>query len=77
MTLTTPLVAVLPRQPGQKEVRYAHLLSGEPQPEATEAGPIEPPEADRVEALELALDSLRAEMAELRTHFEEFKRQFQ
>ncbi len=25
------LVAVLPRQPGTKEVRYAHLLSGEPE----------------------------------------------
>lgn len=25
-----PLVAALPRQPGQKEGRYAHLLSGEP-----------------------------------------------
>ncbi len=24
-----PLVAVLPRQPGTKEVRYAHLLSGD------------------------------------------------
>ncbi len=25
-----PLITVLPRQPGQKEERYAHLLSGEP-----------------------------------------------
>jgi uncharacterized protein YceH (UPF0502 family) len=25
-----PLVTSLPRQPGQKEGRYAHLLSGEP-----------------------------------------------
>ena len=30
MTLATPLVAVLPRQRGQKEARYAHLLAGEP-----------------------------------------------
>jgi uncharacterized protein len=30
MTLAAPLVTQLPRRPGQKEVRYAHLLSGEP-----------------------------------------------
>ena len=36
MTLTTPLVVQLPRRPGQKEVRYAHLLSGEPVDESRE-----------------------------------------
>ncbi len=29
-----PLTVKLPRQPGQKEARYAHLLSGEPQLES-------------------------------------------
>lgn len=78
MTLPTPLVAQLPRRPGQKEVRYAHLLSGEPAVDATESGPATAPvEPDRIEALEQAVDSLRAEMAELRARFEEFRRQFQ
>lgn len=38
MTLSRPLVAQLPRQPGQKEVRYAHLLSGEPGGHPDDAG---------------------------------------
>jgi uncharacterized protein YceH (UPF0502 family) len=78
MTLPIPLVAQLPRRPGQKEVRYAHLLSGEPQAETTDLSPaVDPAEADRVEALEHAVDLLRAEMAELRARFEEFRREFQ
>ncbi|HSL68879.1 MAG TPA: YceH family protein [Longimicrobiales bacterium] len=78
MTLPTPLVGQLPRRPGQKEVRYAHLLSGEPSAETTELAPaVDVVEPDRVEALEQAVDALRAELAELRTRFEEFRRQFQ
>lgn len=78
MTLPSPLVAQLPRRPGQKEVRYAHLLSGEPQVEVGERGPaVDMVEADRVEALEHAVESLRTEMGELRARFEEFKREFQ
>jgi hypothetical protein len=78
MTLPTPLVAQLPRRPGQKEVRYAHLLSGEPR-----VDPIEPPAAEdkvetsRIEVLEQEVASLRAEMAQLRAQFEEFRREFQ
>ena len=78
MTLPVPLVARLPRAPGQKEVRYAHLLSGEPQVQTTPVvRSTEPPAADRVEALEHEVASLRAEMKELREQFEEFRRQFQ
>ncbi len=77
MTLATPLVSELPRRPGQKETRYAHLLSGEPQTVPTEAGRVDPVETDRVEALEQAVDALRAEVAELRTRLEEFRREFQ
>jgi len=77
MTLTTPLVARLPRQPGQKEARYAHLLSGEPQAETTGPALMEPAKVDRIDALEQALDTLRTEMAELRTRFEAFRREFQ
>src|SRR5688572_5229503 len=39
ITLSTPLVVQLPRRPGQKEVRYAHLLSGEPQVDMSEPIP--------------------------------------
>jgi uncharacterized protein len=83
MTMTSPLVFQLPRRPGQKEVRYAHLLSGEPDieslpPVSAAAGPERAqPRADRVQELELAVESLRAEVAELRSRFEEFSRQFQ
>jgi len=76
MTLATPLVAQLTRQPGQKEMRYVHLLSGEPVAESVDTGPTEPVEPDRLQALERAMDSLRAEMEELRTQFEEFRREF-
>jgi uncharacterized protein YceH (UPF0502 family) len=80
MTLPTPLVAQLPRRPGQKEVRYAHLLSGEPQADtapAVDTPPADVVENDRIDVLEQAVDSLRAEMAELRARFEEFRREFQ
>lgn len=78
MTLPTPLIVQLPRRPGQKEVRYAHLLAGEPDAETTEPGPaVHAVQADRVEALEHEVDALRAELAELRARFEEFRREFQ
>ena len=38
-----PLVTALPRQPGQKEGRFAHLLAGEPDiPEPAQAAPAPP-----------------------------------
>jgi uncharacterized protein len=84
MTLATPLVVQLPRQPGRKELRYAHLLAGEPQsaeaaePAGADAGDaVAPAERDRVAALEQELGSLREEVAELRARFDEFARQFQ
>jgi uncharacterized protein YceH (UPF0502 family) len=78
MTLSAPLVGQLARRSGQKEVRYAHLLSGEPQVDPPEQGAAEDlVETSRVEALEHAVTSLRAEMAELRARFEEFRREFQ
>lgn len=57
-----PLVKALPRQPGQKEIRYAQLLGGEPEidyspaPHRTaSAGSLEA----RVDALEEALQQLQ------------------
>ena len=78
-SLSEPLVAQLPRQPGQKEVRYAHLLSGEPQVEAS--SPVPRPGAtggaSRIDTLERQVASLLTELADLRTQFEEFRRSFQ
>jgi uncharacterized protein YceH (UPF0502 family) len=80
-----PLVARLPRRPGQKEVRYAHLLSGEPPPAdapATEEERSAPgrragAEDDRVAALERTVEELRAEVAALRAELVAFRAQFQ
>jgi uncharacterized protein YceH (UPF0502 family) len=84
ITLSTPLVALLPRRPGQKEARYAHLLSGEPrvdttrEAEAVSSTAVRPPTADeRIETLEREVVALRAEMAELRAQLEAFRRQFE
>lgn len=66
------LVTPLPRQPGQKEVRYAHLLGGEPDPADYPAQPVTAPGAGsglaaRVEALESAVEALQRELADLRS----------
>jgi len=79
-----PLVARLPRRPGQKEVRFAHLLSGEPPADAPGSAE-EPPlparravaDDDRVAALERTVEELRAEVATLRAELEAFRAQFQ
>jgi uncharacterized protein YceH (UPF0502 family) len=67
-----PLAKKQPRQPGQKEARYAHLLAGEP---AVEAGVSDAPAAppSRVQQLETELQELRAEVADLKRRFEEFE----
>lgn len=77
------LVKRLPRQPGQKEVRYAHLLSGEPVIETfAEAGPAATSrrrggESERVEKLEHDVVALTMEVRKLQQQFEEFKKQFE
>lgn len=78
MSLSPPLVALLSRRPGQKEVRYAHLLSGEPQVDTTpDSVPDVQPTTNRIDELEESVASLRAELAELRARFDEFRQQFQ
>ena len=70
-----PLVVRLDRQPGQKEARYAHLLSGEPVvPEggfSDAAAPPNGPRADRMAALEAEVAELRTEVARLRELIEQ------
>ncbi|HEU4434859.1 MAG TPA: YceH family protein [Pyrinomonadaceae bacterium] len=67
-----PLVVRLPRQAGQKEVRFAHLLSGEVHVEAVveEQRPLR-------ESLEQKVEKLSAEIENLKQQFEEFKKQFE
>jgi uncharacterized protein YceH (UPF0502 family) len=68
-----PLVARLPRRPGQKEVRHAHLLGGEPQ-DVPESAPLSSRRAagedDRIGALERTVEELQAEVAELRARLD-------
>jgi hypothetical protein len=69
-----PLVVRLPRQPGQKDARYAHLLSGEINVEA-----LAEPErvVSRRANLEERVESLAAEVEKLKAQFEEFRKQFE
>jgi len=76
-----PLITKLPRQPGTKESRYAHLLSGpveidlSPRPEpATLAVRAED---ERLAKLEAEVTALGRELAELRQQFEAFRRQLE
>jgi uncharacterized protein YceH (UPF0502 family) len=60
------LVERLPRQPGQKEQRYGHLLEEEAARRTTPAAEEQEPEPDRIDALERDLRELRDEVAALR-----------
>ena len=75
-----PIILKLERQPGQKEARYAHLLSGEVAQERIVANvrPSASPDGSsaRLEKLENEVESLRAELAEFRESFNEFRKQF-
>jgi uncharacterized protein YceH (UPF0502 family) len=74
MSGDSPLVARLPRQPGQKEVRFAHLMSGEvafTEPEAdAESEPTAAPENDRITKLEQEIEELKRQFAEFKKQFE-------
>ncbi|MCS6772171.1 MAG: YceH family protein [Kiritimatiellae bacterium] len=64
----TPLVVRLPRQPGQKEARYAHLFGAPPTIDETPqtAAPTPAPTLlERLERLEAEVESLRREIREL------------
>jgi uncharacterized protein len=69
-----PLVSKLPRQPGQKELRYAHLLAGEPPAESISTGaPAAAP--SRVAQLESEVQQLRSDLHELTRRFEQLEAQ--
>ncbi|HET9545141.1 MAG TPA: YceH family protein [Gaiellaceae bacterium] len=62
------LVARLPRRPGQKEERFAHLLGGDADEASAAAAPVPLPVADdRLTRLERRVDAIEEELAELRS----------
>ena len=74
------LIVKLPRRPGEKEVRYAHLLSGKPVRLETEEEAPPPNRADRpdrIGVLETEIAQLRSELEELKQQFAGFKSQFE
>ena len=80
----SPLIVRLPRQPGRKEARNAHLFSGMPDMTAEEHEvPPEPArvrvtaENERMVKLEEEVAALRSEVAVLRQMVEEFTSQFE
>ena len=73
----------LPRQAGQKEVRFAHLLSGEVSMEQVAESQLAQKTGsnrggvDRTQKLEQEVEALRADMTALQQQFLEFKKQFE
>ena len=77
-----PLVKILPRQPGTKEARYAHLLSGdvvEPEGKSEPAPQLanHSADGDRVSNLEKEVEALKDEIADLKQQFAAFRKQFE
>lgn len=83
-----PLVVLLPRQPGTKEARYAHLLSGSVAAETHAQHPApanEPMQTHANQAeddqhtvqLEQKVAHLEKEVADLKRQFAEFRKQFE
>jgi len=76
-----PLIVKLPVQPGQKEARFAHLLSGEIDVDAIAAQVSRPARdggsSERLEKLEGEVEGMKTELESLRETFDEFKKQFE
>jgi hypothetical protein len=74
----------LARQPGRKEARYGHLLSGTVNEQEGDASvqpgravPAVTGDAGRIAALEEKVDGMQRELNELKQALLEFKRQFE
>lgn len=76
-----PLTSMLPRQPGTKETRYAHLLAGEVR--GWEAAPAETHAASdshdsgRIARLESEVAQLKKQVEDLTLQLDDFRKQFQ
>ena len=76
-----PLAKALGRRPGTKEIRYAHLLSGdveawEPPPESASTS-VGSADAERLAHLEEQVAALQKEVAELKQQMADFRKQFE
>jgi len=69
---TPPLVKKLARRPGEKEPRFAHLLSGD-----VESAELAVPPPPRPSPLEARVTQLESELAELKLQFENFRKSFE
>ncbi len=73
------MVTRLPKQPGRKEARYAHLLAGEArmaeesEPEAEAVFVSRSSDRERIAGLEQEVDRLKEELSVLRREFAEFR----
>jgi len=76
-----PLAAMLARQPGTKESRYAHLLSGAVDaatvPDTGHTTATDHADRERIAKLEGQVAALQHEVRELKQLFEEFRKQFE
>ena len=77
-----PLVKVLPRQPGTKEARYAHLLSGdvesfEANAHGETAATPNSVDGERIARLEEEVAALHKEVADVKQQFAAFRKQFE
>ena len=75
-----PLVKMLPRQPGTKEARYAHLLAGEsPNWETLAPSTSHAASSDgsRIQHLEAEVAELRREVENLKQELASFRKQFE
>ena len=80
---TDPMVVKLPRQPGQKDARFVHLLSGEVnvdqlvEEQTSARATRRSSDGERIEKLEAQVETLTSEVESLRQQFEQFKKQFE
>ncbi len=70
-----PLATILPRQPGTKESRYAHLFAGDNVLAGNVETPTQPSAAP--EPRDSRLDRLEQELADLKREFREFQKRFE
>lgn len=71
------LIVKLARRPGEKEARYAHLLSGAPEITEQASPAAMPVRADRLADLETEVAQLRVELEDLKRQFAGFRQQFE
>jgi uncharacterized protein len=75
------LIVKLERRPGEKESRFAHLLSGPPavsnSVSHTDAETPAPQRHDRITTLETEVAQLRQELEDLKQQFAVFRKQFE